>query len=545
MSTGPRNPNNPHKNKKITIKDASNNVNTLLPKEIIFLNPLFIPLQHWKDQKSSLPIKDDPEKSETNNINTKRDPFTMKIDNVLNKIRQDREINAKQLKEGRFQNFIKLRDGMDKTGSDNPDDILLLKDKPSEETTKKDIKQLIKEITAKYDLIQPRGIFEKPAPPPKRRTRRRNSLYIPPNSKILHPKITPWGTTPLPPPPMPSLPLFKKTIEPPLPPTPMKDVNIDIEVNSLADLLSLIERYPLEPDIRYNIDMKSIHDIGGPISELNQMIGMNKLKSSVVDQVVYFAQNLHINKEAKNQDFMHTVIYGPPGTGKTEVAKIMGKIFCSLGVLKRNTFKKVTRSDLIAGYLGQTALKTRDVIRDCLGGVLFIDEAYALGNPEKRDSFAKECIDTLCESLSDNKERLMVIIAGYQEDLKKCFFAYNQGLDSRFPWRFKTDDYNARELNLIFQKKVKDAGWSIQEKIPDGWFESKMPYFKFFGRDMETLLAKTKIAHARRVFCKPKKVKTKLTLRDLERGFEMFIDNDEVQDRKGKALNDVTKLMYM
>jgi len=545
MSTGPRNPNNPHKNKKITIKDASNNVNTLLPKEIIFLNPLFIPLQHWKDQKSSLPIKDDPEKSETNNINTKRDPFTMKIDNVLNKIRQDREINAKQLKEGRFQNFIKLRDGMDKTGSDNPDDILLLKDKPSEETTKKDIKQLIKEITAKYDLIQPRGIFEKPAPPPKRRTRRRNSLYIPPNSKILHPKITPWGTTPLPPPPMPSLPLFKKTIEPPLPPTPMKDVNIDIEVNSLADLLSLIERYPLEPDIRYNIDMKSIHDIGGPISELNQMIGMNKLKSSVVDQVVYFAQNLHINKEAKNQDFMHTVIYGPPGTGKTEVAKIMGKIFCSLGVLKRNTFKKVTRSDLIAGYLGQTALKTRDVIRDCLGGVLFIDEAYALGNPEKRDSFAKECIDTLCESLSDNKERLMVIIAGYQEDLKKCFFAYNQGLDSRFPWRFKTDDYNARELNLIFQKKVKDAGWSIQKKIPDGWFESKMPYFKFFGRDMETLLAKTKIAHARRVFCKPKKVKTKLTLRDLERGFEMFIDNDEVQDRKGKALNDVTKLMYM
>ena len=88
---------------------------------------------------------------------------------------------------------------------------------------------------------------------------------------------------------------------------------------------------------------------------------------------------------------MHTCIYGPPGTGKTEIAKIMGKIFSSLGILKNNYFKKVTRADLIAGYLGQTAIKTRDVIKDALGGVLFIDEAYALGNKEKRDMYRKIC----------------------------------------------------------------------------------------------------------------------------------------------------------
>ena len=76
----------------------------------------------------------------------------------------------------------------------------------------------------------------------------------------------------------------------------------------------------------------------------------------------------------------------------------------------KGTFRKVTRADLVSGYLGQTALKTRDVIKDCLGGVLFIDEAYSLGNNEKRDSFSKECIDTLCEALSDNKNNLMVII---------------------------------------------------------------------------------------------------------------------------------------
>ena len=109
--------------------------------------------------------------------------------------------------------------------------------------------------------------------------------------------------------------------------------------------------------------------------------------------------------------------------------------------MEKGTFKKVTRSDLVAGYLGQTAIKTTDVIKECLGGVLFIDEAYALGNPEKRDIFSKECIDTICEALSNYKDNLMVIIAGYETDLNECFFNYNQGLNSRFTWRFKTDDY--------------------------------------------------------------------------------------------------------
>ena len=223
----------------------------------------------------------------------------------------------------------------------------------------------------------------------------------------------------------------------------------------------------------------------------------------------------------------------------------MEKYFSNIGLLKNNRFRKVTRSDLIAGYLGQTAIKTRDVMRDCLGGVLFIDEAYALGNPEKRDSFAKECIDTLCEGLSDNKDTLMVIITGYEEDLNKCFFAYNQGLDSRFPWRFRTDDYDAHDLNLIFQKKTTDAGWSIKETMEDSWFQEKIEYFKYFGRDMETLFSKTKIAHSRRVFCKSKNEKTKLTKLDLEKGFKMFIDNSEVKSRKDGKWGKVTTLMYI
>ena len=226
-----------------------------------------------------------------------------------------------------------------------------------------------------------------------------------------------------------------------------------MEINSLKDIIKLCKDYPLVLGTEYNINMQAIHNIKTPLIELDNMIGLNSLKVSIMDQILYYIQDLHGIGDSNNGDFLHTVIYGPPGTGKTEVAKIMGKIFSKMGLLKRNVFRKATRADLIAGYLGQTAIKTKEVIKDCLGGVLFIDEAYSLGNPEKRDSFAKECIDTLCEALSDHKDNLMVIIAGYEDELNTCFFNYNQGLDSRFTWRFKTNDYTPIELKYIFEKR--------------------------------------------------------------------------------------------
>ena len=199
----------------------------------------------------------------------------------------------------------------------------------------------------------------------------------------------------------------------------------------------------------------------------------------------------------------------------------------------------VTRADLIAGYLGQTALKTRDVIKEAMGGVLFIDEAYALGNPEKKDSFAKECIDTLCDALSEHKDKLMVIIAGYEQELKDCFFAFNQGLDSRFTWRFKTDDYKPEELMQIFNKKILDAKWSSDKNaLQKEWFEKNADYFKYYGRDMETLFAKVKISHSRRVFCLPEDKKTTITLKDMDSGLALYLANDEVKNRKdGKEMD--------
>ena len=328
-------------------------------------------------------------------------------------------------------------------------------------------------------------------------------------------------------------------------------VNISAEINKIGDLLSLIDQYSDIKETKYNINMKSLHKIKEPLTELNNMIGMKSLKENIVDQILFYIQNLHKttgdSKKVSN-DFMHTVIYGPPGTGKTEIAKIMGKIFSKIGVLEKGTFKKVTRSDLIAGYLGQTAIKTTEVIKECLGGVLFIDEAYALGNQEKKDIFSKECIDTICEALSNHKDNLMVIIAGYETDLNDCFFNYNQGLNSRFTWRFKTDDYSGEDLYKIFIKKVHDDQWSFSENgdenITVKWFEKNKRFFKFYGRDIETLFGKVKIAHSRRVFCLDDNIKKKLTIKDIDKGLEMFKKNDN-NNNKDENFKKMVSSMYL
>jgi len=331
-----------------------------------------------------------------------------------------------------------------------------------------------------------------------------------------------------------------------------RKINIQFEINNINDLLKMIEQYPDDKEVDYNINMRALHKIKEPLEDLNSMIGMQNLKENIVDQILFYIQNLHkasadlhkastdlhkastdlhkasTKKQIVCNDFMHTVIYGPPGTGKTEIAKIIGSIFAKLGILSKGTFKKVTRSDLVAGYLGQTALKTKDAIKESLGGVLFIDEAYSLGNQEKRDSFSKECIDTLCEALSDHKDNLMVIIAGYETDLNECFFKYNQGLESRFTWRLKIDDYSALDLYNIFLKKINDSGWCIDNassNVNAKWFEKNKASFKYYGRDIETLFAKTKIVHSRRVFCLDETTKKKLTIADIDKGLELYLKN--------------------
>ena len=313
-----------------------------------------------------------------------------------------------------------------------------------------------------------------------------------------------------------------------------KKVTIDTNINTIADLLAIIEKNPFNKECEYNIDLESLHNIQSELNKLNNMIGMTDLKKTILYQLLYFIQRLHESKYTS--DFKHTVIYGPPGTGKTEIAEIIGTLYSKLGILKKNVFKKVTRSDMIAGYLGQTAIKTKNVIEDSLGGVLFIDEAYSLApdSSDNSDSYSKECLDTLCEALSNHKQNLMVIIAGYEDELNNTFFRVNKGLDSRFIWRFYTDSYTHEELNEIFHKKVLEQEWSIQvnkEELNE-WFEKRMEYFPHFGRDMELLLMYTKIAHSRRIYGKPENEIRILTIDDLNEGHELFLINKKKQKNK-------------
>jgi SpoVK/Ycf46/Vps4 family AAA+-type ATPase len=298
-------------------------------------------------------------------------------------------------------------------------------------------------------------------------------------------------------------------------------VIINREINNLSDIIQLLNDFPIVSNAEYNIDLEKLHKIKDSLVKLNDMVGIHDIKNNIVDQILFYLQDFHLKNGI---NYMHTVLYGPPGTGKTEIAKIMGKIFSELGILKKGTFRKVVRSDLIAGYLGQTAIKTTKVIDGALGGVLFIDEAYALGNSEKRDSFAKECIDTLCEALSNHKDNLMVIIAGYEQELKECFFSYNHGLQSRFPWILKTDKSTPSELRHIFLKMVNDIKWKIKDEKDIGveFFDKNKDTFPYFGRDMEILLLKTTIAHGRRVFCLDENEKTIINKTDIERGLELF-----------------------
>lgn len=316
-----------------------------------------------------------------------------------------------------------------------------------------------------------------------------------------------------------------------------KYVRIIREINSLNDLIELGKMYDEEKAKveRYNIDLYRLNQLIEPLTKLQNMIGFATAKKYLLEQIVYFLQDF----ETQNLDMMHTIIEGNPGVGKTTFAKILAEIFLKLGILENDTFILARRSDLIGGYLGQTAIKTQDMIDEAYGGVLFIDEIYALGHPDKRDSFSKECIDVLNQNLTENKNNFICIAAGYKEDNKNSFFSMNKGLERRFPWRIQLDDYKADELRLIFIKMVKDLEWGFLNKDDPKktFFEKNKCYFKFNGGDMETLFQMCRIVHSRRVFCLDKEFKKKLTMEDLENALKLFINNDEIKNRKDGNLS--------
>jgi hypothetical protein len=220
-------------------------------------------------------------------------------------------------------------------------------------------------------------------------------------------------------------------------------------------------------------------------------------------------------------------------THNTTSARILGKIYTKMGYLTKGQFIIAKRADLIGKYLGHTAIKTLKVLESARGGVLFIDEVYSLGNARQDDgdSFSKECIDTINQFLSEHANDFICIIAGYKEEVEKCFFSHNPGLERRFPYRFTIEGYSPAELFQIFLKFVKDNGWAFESEntITAAFFQENKESFPHFGGDLGIFLDNCKIAHARRTFILPPENWKKLSHADIQIGFGLYKKSREMQ----------------
>ena len=199
------------------------------------------------------------------------------------------------------------------------------------------------------------------------------------------------------------------------------------------------------------------------LDELNQMIGLSQIKEQINDIIC----EINVNKlraafKLKVPSITrHLVFTGAPGTGKTTIARMLANIYKTLGVLPTSKLVEVDRSGLIGGYAGQTALKTREVFERAVGGVLFIDEAYAICRNET-DDYGYEALDTLTKCLEDYRENIVVIVAGYKDEMEK-FLNANPGLSSRFKTVISFDDYSNSELLDIFLSFLRNNDYHLDK----------------------------------------------------------------------------------
>lgn len=210
------------------------------------------------------------------------------------------------------------------------------------------------------------------------------------------------------------------------------------------------------------VEEESLEEI---LAKLNDLVGLENVKSDV-SSLINLIQIRKIREERgiKQPDMsLHLVFSGNPGTGKTTVARLLGEIYSKLGILSKGHLVETDRSGLVAGYVGQTAIKTQEKIKEAMGGILFIDEAYALSASKGENDFGEEAIDTILKAMEDNRDDFIVIVAGYPK-LMDDFLHSNPGLESRFNKHLFFEDYNPQELFDIFVSMEEKSSLKLDEK---------------------------------------------------------------------------------
>ena len=203
------------------------------------------------------------------------------------------------------------------------------------------------------------------------------------------------------------------------------------------------------------------------MEELNSLVGLKSVKQDLTNLInLVKVRKLREERGMKQPDItLHLVFSGNPGTGKTTVARLLAKIYKTLGVVSEGQLIEVDRSNLVAGYVGQTASQTAEIVESAIGGILFIDEAYTLIKSGDEKDFGQEAVDTLLKMMEDNRDDLIVIVAGYTDKMEE-FVNSNPGLKSRFNKYIFFNDYSGKELTQIFNSMAKKQEYITDEEAP-------------------------------------------------------------------------------
>jgi SpoVK/Ycf46/Vps4 family AAA+-type ATPase len=321
---------------------------------------------------------------------------------------------------------------------------------------------------------------------------------------------------------------------------PLPDFPINPEdIETVDQLLTIIDFIKANGLHLKNIKYQRLFACKEALAKLKDMIGLTEAKENLA------AQLLSLCDRSSNDDStkINSVIYGPPGCGKTTLAQVLADVYLQLGAVKTSKMVTGDRANLIGQYIGETAIKTKKVLQSAIGGVLFIDEAYQLGHAAdgNRCPYAYECINTINQFITENPGKIVIILAGYEKDIQQNFFAQNDGLARRFPFKYTIKDYTEQELFLIFKSQAARAGYTLDpEGLTADLFKDKK-LFEFYGGDTENYFNCCRIVHDKRMFsyATANKILTKV---DTEKGLTLFKKH---KSHKEDTDNGTWRHMYM